>query len=75
MIVSARENEAAPLRSTEAVEAVRALKPDLEVTGEDPIGSGSGVMVRAGSSRVAGVSLTGWQASDHGTAGVGRNFA
>ncbi len=48
VIVSARENEAAPLRSTEAVEAVRALKPDLDVTGEDPIGSGSGVMVRTG---------------------------
>lgn len=48
LVVSARENESAPLRSPEAVEAVRALKPDLEVSGEDPVGSGSGVMVRVG---------------------------
>lgn len=47
-VVSARENEATPIRSTEAVEAVRASKPGLEVTGEDPLGSGAGVMVRAG---------------------------
>ena len=48
LVLSARENDAAPIRSTEAVDAVRTAKPDLEVAGEDPIGSGSGVMVRAG---------------------------
>ena len=48
LVLSARENDAAPIRSTEAVAAVRAAKPDLDVTGEDPIGSGSGVLVRAG---------------------------
>ncbi|SDB96783.1 Nucleotide-binding universal stress protein, UspA family [Raineyella antarctica] len=47
-VVAARENEAAPVRSPEAVAAVHAAKPDLEVTGEDPIGSPAGVMVRAG---------------------------
>lgn len=47
-IVAARENEASPLRSPEAVEAVQATKPALPVTGEDPIGSPAGVMVRHG---------------------------
>lgn len=47
-IVAARDNEAAPLRSTEAVAEVLANKPGLDVTGEDPIGSAAGVMVRAG---------------------------
>lgn len=48
LVVSSRENEAAPLRSHEAVERVRQVKPDLPVTGEDPIGSPAGVMVRHG---------------------------
>lgn len=48
VVISARENDSAPARSHEGVEAARALKPHLEVTGEDPVGSGSGVMVRAG---------------------------
>lgn len=47
-IVAARENEASPLRSPEAVEAVQATKPALPITGEDPVGSPAGVMVRHG---------------------------
>ncbi len=47
-VVSARENDAQPIRSAEALERVHTDHPGLEVTGEDPVGSGAGVMVRAG---------------------------
>lgn len=47
-VLSARENEAAPLRSAEAVQRVHQTHPALAVTGVDRTGSGAGVMVRAG---------------------------
>ncbi|WP_194793301.1 universal stress protein [Raineyella fluvialis] len=47
-VIAARENDAQPVRSAEALDAVRRTHPDLPASGEDPVGTGAGVMVRAG---------------------------